>query len=78
MERSDSMKKFDYYLFYKDTWYCLTTRDNLLVHRSSSFLGMHTYIREHALNFSRIRLKAMNLNDFFKDWVTFEDRGERI
>lgn len=69
-------RKFDYYLFYKDHYYILTDRENNIIHTTLSFRSMYIYLKTYKRKFSfdNIKLKSMLLSEFFRDYVTFEEK----
>lgn len=69
------MKKFHYYLYFKDGHYLLVDRFNNIIHSTIDFRSMYVFIRERKriFEFNDIKLKSMLLSEFFRDYVTFED-----
>lgn len=67
-------KPFKYRLTYCGSCiYQLTRGKYKVIYHSISFRDMYEFIKKKNINFSEIHLPYMTLNDFLRDWATFDE-----
>lgn len=64
--------KKNYKLIYNEGHYILI-KNNKQIHNTISFISMYNFIKNNKIDFCKIYLPPMSLNNFFTDWVCFDD-----
>lgn len=72
-------KPFKYRLTYcGNCIYQLTKNKYKVVYQCYSFRSMYNFIKKKNICLNEIHLPYMTLNDFLRDWVTFDEERDRV